>query len=154
MVTELCIQCTHSAHSYGLFRDQNGAAFVLLVFVEEFFWEGGTAVPNFKTTWHGSNVVRTCSAFFLVAANSVDAGTWIVPILSVVLPAMLGCVASTNLSLSGLLWWFFASFCSLQLYNIRLISYITYNYMVTKVQYKQWFHDDNWHCGPPEARQL
>lgn len=34
------------------------------------------------------------------------------------------------------------------MFNITVIWVL---YMVTKVQYKQWFHDDNWHCGPAEA---
>ena len=155
MVTELCIQCTHSAHSYGLFRDQNGAAFVLLVFVEEFFWEGGTAVPNFKTTWHGSNVGRTCSAFFWLQPTVWMQGrgsyryclwccrpcwdAWLVRILAwaVCYGGSLQVFVVCSYIISGIIYY-----------------YITYNYMVTKVQYKQWFHDDNWHCGPPEATQL
>ena len=68
---------------------------LLLVFVE-FFWELPSLASRQPGT-SGSTTGQTRSVF-LVAAENVDAGTWIVPILPVVLPAMLGCVASRNLS--------------------------------------------------------
>lgn len=106
MVTKLCIQCVHplsptdiksqsdNLHQSCKLKDQN-VAIVLLVFVE-FFWELPSLASRQPGT-SGSTTGQTRSVF-LVAAENVDAGTWIVPILPVVLPAMLGCMASRNLS--------------------------------------------------------
>ena len=94
--------CTHSALQISRVQSDNLhlvnsriKTVLLLVFVE-FFWELPSLASRQPGT-SGSTTGQTRSVF-LVAAENVDAGTWIVPILPVVLPAMLGCVASTNLS--------------------------------------------------------